>query len=116
MIVEVLATQRQTVEPLGQQLGHGVIDIAGVARVVKAAGQRAGQAQAVIDLAEQEHAAVAGEIPGGELGDDLAGTEVLKEQRLVVTVCRARGGEGRSVRAFIHSPSDAFPASPFDSL
>jgi hypothetical protein len=70
----------------------------------------------VIDLAEQQHAAVAGEIGGGELGDDLAGTEVLKEQPLVVTVCGARGGGVRSVRAIIHSPSDAFPASPFDPL
>ena len=48
----------------------------------------------MIHLVEQQHAAIAGEIPGGELGDDLAGTQIGKEQRLVATVCRARGGEG----------------------
>ena len=50
--IEVCVTQRLAVKPLGQQLGHGVIDLAGVARVVEAGGQRAGQAEAVIDLAE----------------------------------------------------------------
>ena len=75
--------------------------------------QRAGQAQAVIDRAEQEHAAVAGEVPGGELGNDLAGAEVGEEKWLLATVCRARGGEVRLVRAFIQSSSDALPASPF---
>jgi hypothetical protein len=69
----------------------------------------------VIDLAEQ-HAAVAGEIHGGELGDDLAEPQIGKEQRLRVTVCRARRGAARSVLAFIHSPSGALPAALFDPL
>ena len=44
----------------------------------------------VVDMAEQEHPAVAGKFTGGKVGHDLAGTEVLKEQRLVGTVCRRR--------------------------
>lgn len=116
VVIEIIVTQRLAVKPLGQQLRQGVIDLAGGARVVEAAGQRAGQAQPVIDLAEQEHAAIAGEIPGREIHHDPAGAEVGKEQRLVATVCRGRGGAARSVRAFVHSLSDPFPASSFDPL
>ena len=114
MVIEIFITQRQPVEPLGQQLGQRMIDEAGVARVVETGGQRAGQAQAVIDLTEQEHAAVAGEVAPGKIGDDLAGAEVLKVQRLPGTVCGRSGGGVRLVRAFNHSPSDALPAPPFN--
>ncbi len=59
-------------------------------------------------------AAAGGEVAAGEVGDDFAGTEVLKEQRLPGTVCRRSGGGVRLVMAFIHSLSDALPASPFN--
>ena len=63
----------------------------------------------VIDLAEPQRRVVAGEIAGGKVGDDLAGTQVRKEQRLLRTVCRRRGGGVRSSWAFVHSLSDALP-------
>jgi len=47
------------VEPLRQQLLSGVIDKALITRVVKTGGQLARQAQAVIDLAQVQHAPVA---------------------------------------------------------
>ena len=114
MVIQILLTQRDTIEPLSQKLGQRVIDEAGIAPVVETSRQRAGQNQAVIDLAEQERAAVGGEVAAGEIGDDFAGTEVLKEQRLLGTVCRKSGGGVRSVLAFIHSLSDALPASPLN--
>jgi len=70
----------------------------------------------VIDLAQQQHAAVTGEVAGGKVGDDLAGTQVGKEQRLVGTDCRRSGGGSGLRWAFIHSLSDAFPAPPFNHL
>ena len=114
VVIELLITQRQPVEPLGQQLREPMIDEAGGARGVETGGQRAGQAQAVIDLAEQEHAGGGGEVAPGKIGDDLAGAEVLKEQRLPGTVCGRGGGAGRLVWAFNHSPSAALPAPPFN--
>ena len=68
----------------------------------------------MIDLTEQEHAGVGGEVATGKIGDDLAGTEVLKEQRLLGTVCGRSGGAVRLVWAFNHSPSDALPTPPFN--
>ena len=59
---------------VSQQLLELVIYKAGVALVVKTIGQRARE--------------VGGEGAAGEIGHDLARTEVLKEQRLAVTVCR----------------------------
>ena len=67
---------------------ESVIHKAGVALVVKTIGQCQRETQAVIGLAQQQRAAVGGEGAAGEIGHDLARTEVLKEQRLVVTVCR----------------------------
>jgi hypothetical protein len=74
-----------------------VIDEAGGARVVEAGGQRAGQTQAVIDRAEEERAAVAGERAAGAFNDDFAGAEVGKEERFGITVCHA--GTGSQSRA-----------------
>ena len=72
-----------------------VIHKADVAAVLEAARQRAGQAQAVIDLAEQEHPAVTGEIAGGKLDDDPARPQVGKEQRLIRTDCRRSESGGQ---------------------
>ena len=94
VIVEVVGAQRQTVEPLGEQVFERVIAIARVAPVGERLGQRAGQSPAAIQLAQEQRAAVAGEVAAGKIGDDLAGAEVLKKQRLVVTVCSRNGGAG----------------------
>jgi len=97
--VEILVAQREAAEPLGEQLGERVIAVARVAPVGEGLGQRAGQSQAAIQLAQEQRAAVAGEIAAGEIGDALAGPEVLKKQRLVVTVCLRNGGTGCFHRA-----------------
>jgi hypothetical protein len=81
-------------KPLGQQIGHGMFDKAGMALIAETSRQPGGQAQGEIDLAEQQHPAVAGESAAGKIGDHFSGTEVLKEQRLIPTVCRRRSGGG----------------------
>ena len=116
VVIEILVTQRQPVKPLGQKLGQRMINKAGVARIAETGGQRAGQTQAVIDLAQQQHAAVTGEVAGGEVGDDLACPEIGKEQRLVMTDCRRSGGGAGLRWACIHSLSDALPAPLFNHL
>jgi hypothetical protein len=63
-----------------------------IALIVEADGQGAGEAEAMVGLAQQQRAAVGGERAAGEIGHDLAATQVLKEQRLVVTVCQRRSG------------------------
>ena len=78
VVMEVFVTQPQAVKPLGQKLGQRMIDIAGIARIAETSGQRAGETQAVIDLAQQQHPAVAGEIADGKVGDDLARPEIGK--------------------------------------
>lgn len=93
VIIEVLVAQSQPVEPLGQQLRQRVIYKTLIARVGKATGQRARQPEALIDLAQEQDAAVTGEGASGKIGHDLARTQVLKEHGLVITVCRrSRGG------------------------
>jgi len=52
VIVEVFIAQAHRVDALGQQLHHRVIDQALIAPVVEAAGERAGEPQTGIDLAQ----------------------------------------------------------------
>jgi len=92
VIVEVFITQRQPIEPLGQQLLERVIDKTLIAGIDKASRQRAGQTQAVINLAQEQDAAVAGERAAGKIGHDLTRTQVLKEHGLVTTVCPRSSG------------------------
>ena len=94
VIVEILVAQRQTVEALREPLGKRGITVARVAPIRERLRQRARQSQTVIYLAQEQGAAVAGEIAAGKISDDLAGAEVLKEQRLVITVCLRNGGAG----------------------
>jgi hypothetical protein len=94
VIVAILVAQRQGAEPLGKQLGQPVVAVARVTPVGEGFRQRARQAEAAINLAQQQRAAVAGEVAAGKISDDLAGAEVLKEQRLMVTVCLRNGGAG----------------------
>jgi hypothetical protein len=92
VVVEVFVAEGFGVNPLREHLFQEVLDKDGVPSIVKATGQLAGQTQGAIDLAQEQHAAVAGEGAAGKIGHDFSGAEVLKEQRLVFTVCRRRSG------------------------
>ena len=69
MIIEVFVTQSQAVEPLGHQLLDRVIGITQIAPVSEAGRQRSRQSQALINLAQQQNAPVAGERAAGKIGD-----------------------------------------------
>ena len=80
MIAEILATQGQAVEALGEQLLRRVIDEDLRALVVEALGQRAGQAQVGVDLAQEQHSAIAGEGAAAKIGHESARTQVGKQE------------------------------------
>ena len=52
VVVEVLITQRQAVNPLGDQFLDRMLDEQWVAVITKAGGQLAAEAQALVDLAQ----------------------------------------------------------------
>ena len=68
VIVEILIPQRQTIEPLGQQLGHRMIDPARVPLAVEAVRQQAGNPQRLIHLPQQQHAPIGRVGAAGEIG------------------------------------------------
>ncbi len=94
MVVDIFVSQRLAVNPLSQQLIHEMFDKDGVALVPKAAGQPARHSKAEIGLTQQQHATIGGERAARKIDDDFSGTQVLKEQRLVPTLCRRRSGGG----------------------
>jgi len=72
VIVEVLVTQRQAVDPLADQLAHGVLDRVGIAVVLKAGGELAQDAGFLLDFVQQQGAAIGADGSAVEAGDDLA--------------------------------------------
>jgi hypothetical protein len=64
-----------------------------ITRIIKAAGQGPRDAQALIDLTQQQHSPVAAEIAGRKVGDYPARTEVIKTEEQGL---RADRGLGRS--------------------
>ena len=74
VIVEILITQRQGVQALGQQLLDGVVHKHLLAQVVKTVGQSARKPQALIDLAQEQDATITAEMAAGKVGLHLAGS------------------------------------------
>jgi hypothetical protein len=75
VVVEALVAQRQGVNPLGDQVGDGVLDEVRVAMVGETGGELMDDAGELLGLSEQERAAVGGDGAAVEIGEDLAGTE-----------------------------------------
>ena len=83
MVIEIFIPQGQAIEPLIQELFDGVIHPLRLAVVVEAGRQTAGQAQPAVDLAQQEHAGIHGEMPAGKVGLYAAGAQILKQKGLL---------------------------------
>ena len=92
MIIQILVTRGQPQQTLSNQFAHGVFDQERVAQIAKAPGQGARNPQTLIDLPQQEHAAIAAEVSCGEVSNDLARAQGIKEQRLKVGVKLGRRG------------------------
>src|SRR5260370_37307853 len=84
MIIEILIACGQSQQTLGHQFADGVFDQKRVTEIAKAPGQGPRETQALINLAQQEHAAIAAEVSRGEVGNHLTRTQAIKEQGLEV--------------------------------
>ena len=113
MVIEILVPQGQPLQALGQKLGERMLDEAGIARVAKTRGQGAGDAQPVIDLAEQQHAAIAGEVAGGKIGAHFAGAQVRKKQWLFGPVCHAESAGQYRAKPLLERPPNTLLAGGF---
>ena len=75
MIVEVLVAQRQGVDALSDPLFHGVFGEVGVSVVGETGGELADDSGESLGLAEQQRAAVGGDVATVEVGEDLSVTD-----------------------------------------
>ena len=69
-VVAVLAASRDHRHAEAQDVDHRVADPPRQARIVDAGGQAFGNAEPLLDLAQDQHAGVGGELPAVEAGDD----------------------------------------------
>lgn len=93
VIIEILVAEGECVDALGEQLAHAVNHQSGDAAIGETSGQRAGDGEARIDLAQQQSAAIRAEQAAGKIGDHFAAIKFLKKERLAETLCLA--GRGR---------------------
>ena len=91
VIVEVLVTQRQPVDALGDQLAHAVFDLPGLAMIAETVGELPHDAGALFGLAQQRRAAVGGDRAAVETGHHLAAAVIGKREAGLGTLCHGRG-------------------------
>jgi hypothetical protein len=92
MIIKILVACGQPQQTLGNQFADGVFDQERATQIAKAPGQRPRNPQTLIELTQQEHAAIAADKPRGEVGKHLARTQAIKEQWLAVSRKLGRRG------------------------
>ena len=92
VIVEILITQHQPVDALGDQFSHAVFDLPGLPMIPEAAGELPQDAGALLGLAQQHAAAVGGDRAAVETGHHLAAALIGKREAGLGTLCH---GEGR---------------------
>src|ERR1700757_232954 len=71
MIIEILVARGQAQQTLGDQFAHGVFGKERVTMIAKATSQAARDAQALINLAQQQHAAISTDMSRREVSNDL---------------------------------------------
>src|ERR1041385_829162 len=92
VVINILIAQSQTVNALRKQFLHLVIYPTRIPPVVKAASQTPAHPKPSINLPEQQRSSITGEGPARKIRHHFAWPQVLKEQRLILTVCRRRSG------------------------
>src|SRR5262245_45144539 len=75
MVVEVLVAQRQSVDPLRDEMLKRVLDELGVTMIGEALSELSDDRGELLGLAEQQATAVGGDVAAIESGDDLARAE-----------------------------------------
>jgi hypothetical protein len=98
VVVEILVSQCRGVDPLSDQLPDGVLDEVGVAVIGEAGGELSDDAGQLLGLAEQQGAAVGGDVAAVEVGEDFSGAEHGKVEVGCVTLCRHRAAFPRCRR------------------
>ncbi len=91
VIVEVLITQRQSVDALGDQLAHAVFDLRGLAVIAETVGEFPHDTGALFKLAQQHAAAVGADRAAIETGYHLAARMVGEGEAGLCTLCHGRG-------------------------
>jgi hypothetical protein len=87
VVVEVFVSQAEAKDPLFEQFGEGVFNAVGVAMVGETAAELIDEVELDFEFAEEQAAGVGGDGTAVEAAHDLAGTEVLEEQVVRVTLC-----------------------------
>ncbi len=91
VVVQVFVAQRQTDHALRDHLPQRVLNQRRIPPVDEALGEAAQQIDAAVHLAQQQHAAVAGQPVGGKLGYHLARKMGCKLEAFLSTLCHQKG-------------------------
>jgi hypothetical protein len=101
VIVQILVAQAQCEHALLQHVGDAMGDAFAIAWITQHASGTLEQAQAPLQLPQQQHAAIAGHVSAAELGFDLAPLKRREMQRRRVTIWHWRNPRKISSRQLI---------------
>jgi len=87
MVIEILVAERDGIQALPQQVANAVGTAAAPPAIHQPARHCLAQADALIDLAQQQHTGVAGDLTPGEIGLHTATGNGWKIQRILVAFC-----------------------------
>ena len=87
VIVEVLVTQTQSVDPLGHEIFDGVLDQVRVAMIGEAGGELPDDARGPLRLPQQYRPGVRGDLAPVEPGHNFSFAQGLERKRLLGTLC-----------------------------
>ena len=87
MVVEVLVTQRESKHALRDQAVERVFDRAGIAKILETGGSTGNDAEAPVDLAQQQRAAIGTDLPAVESGLDTAPADTVEIENRLCTLC-----------------------------
>src|SRR3979490_991515 len=87
MIVQIFVSQGQTIDSLGHQLLHRMLDQIGIPIISEAGGKLAEDPDALLDLPQEQPPAVTGDRSAVELRADLASLLGMKSEDKLVTLC-----------------------------
>ena len=88
VIIDVFVSQRDGEDALAQHHGEIMLDEALIARIGEATGKFLAEPLRAIHLAQQQRAAITGEVATGEIRLDAPAAELVKIEALLVTPCR----------------------------
>ena len=89
MVVEIFIARYKAVDALAKQLWERMLHIALISMIGEAVRKAIGDAQALVELADEQQSPFVAEMAAAEISLKFTASEILKIERWMATVCQS---------------------------